>query len=105
MSKPARVESRALAIWLILIGKAQSRQTMTYRMLDEMLKGRRVGPRNLKWHLAPVMAYCYANKLPNLTTIVVNERTGIPGPGLDIVRNRKVKPEKRGEAFAREREK
>lgn len=73
--------ARALQIWLILIGKASNRQTVTYEMLNGMLgfkgHGGVLGP-----ILDYLMRYCRQESLPPLTVLVVNKHTGLPGPGL-----------------------
>ena len=101
MPEALGVAKRARAIWLILIGKAQDRQVLTYKALGKMMS---LGPRNLTWSLARVTAYCNEKKYPNLTTIVVKQEAGLPGPGLVTVHNKTVESENRGEAFSRERE-
>jgi hypothetical protein len=73
--------SRALQIYLILIGRAENRQTITYGELAERLgyagadhNGAGIlGPR-----LDPIMRWCLTNGLPDITTLVVSQRTGLP---------------------------
>jgi hypothetical protein len=72
--------TRALQVWLILIGKAHNRQIMTYGMLADLLGFKGAGV--LAQILGHVMYYCQDNKLPPLTILVVNQRTGLPGEGL-----------------------
>ena len=72
--------SRALQIWLVLIGLAHSRQTITYGQLAEVLGFRGAG--TLAQLLGPIMFYCIQNELPPLTVLVVNRDTGLPGAGL-----------------------
>ena len=73
---------RALQIWLILIGRAANRQTLTYGMLADLLGFGGAG--TLGMMLAPVLFYCDANRLPPLTSLVVNQETGLPGDGIGI---------------------
>ena len=72
--------TRSLQIWQILIAKANSRQTLTYGMLAQMLRFKGAGV--LAPILGHIMFYCQQNNLPPLTVIVVNQRTGLPGEGL-----------------------
>ena len=78
---PTRAD-RALQIWLILIGKAANRQTITYGMIADLLGY--AGAGTLAGMLAPVMYYCRDSSLPPLTCIVVNQDTGLPGDGIGI---------------------
>lgn len=78
------VEARALQIYLILIGAAQRRETITYGDLGPML-GHARGGAFLAQQLGPLMAWCKRNELPALTALVVNTQTGIPGEGLSTV--------------------
>lgn len=73
-------EFRGLQIWLILIGKAANRQTMTYGQLAEVLGFKGAG--TMAHMLGHVMFYCQLNNLPPLTVLVVNQETGLPGEGL-----------------------
>lgn len=68
----------AAALWKILVELAEARQTATYAEI-----GRRLGlnAQNVSGALAPIHAYCEANDLPLLTALVVQTRTGRPGPG------------------------
>ena len=78
------VEARALQIYLILIGAAQRHEIITYGDLGPML-GHVRGGAFLAQQLGPLMAWCVRNKLPALTSLVVNRQTGIPGEGLSTV--------------------
>ena len=74
--------NRAAQIWLVLIGKAANRQTMTYGMLADTLGYGGAG--TLAQILGRVLSYCQQEGLPLLTALVVNQRTGDPGPGLGL---------------------
>lgn len=39
-------------------------------------------PNEIGYLLGPIMEYCHDNKLPPLTSLVVNKKFGIPGEGL-----------------------
>jgi len=71
---------RGLQIWLILVGKAHARQTITYGALADLLGFERAG--TLAPLLGHVMFFCRASGLPPLTVLVVNQETGRPGDGL-----------------------
>jgi hypothetical protein len=71
---------RALQIWLILIGLAHNRQTITYGKLADLLEFRGAGV--LAAPLGHIMYWCQHNGLPGLTVLVVNQDSGLPGQGL-----------------------
>jgi putative restriction endonuclease len=72
--------SRALQVYLVLIGNAMRRQTTTYNELAHA-----IGYGNARHvmgdRLGPIMYWCQQNDLPPLTSIVVREDTGLPGAG------------------------
>lgn len=83
-SNDSRHPTRALQSYLVLIGLAWNRQTITYGQLSENQMeygqgGILAGP------LGCIMGWCYENGLPPLTVLVVNGETGIPGEGLGTV--------------------
>lgn len=71
---------RALQIWQILISKAANRQTLTYKMLSQLLGFKGAG--TLAPILGHIMYYCKHHQFPPLTVLVVNQTTGLPGDGL-----------------------
>lgn len=75
-------ESRALQVWLILIGKALNRQTVTYEILGKMIGYKGFGV--FAGILDHIRIYCILNDLPPLTALVVNKVTGLPGEGLGL---------------------
>ena len=68
--------TRAVQVWQVLINAARQRQTLTYRGLSRSMGFN--GPRAAASFLASVGLYCNVEGLPDLTSIVVNERTGVP---------------------------
>jgi len=74
---------RALQAWLILIGAAKLRQTLTYEGLS-LLMYRKNAAGVLDKVLGHVAFYCKENELPPLTSIVVAKRKGTPGPEIPI---------------------
>ncbi len=72
---------RAAAIWEILISRAASSKTLTYKLLSEEVN---VHHRALRHALEVIQDYCQSNKLPHLTALVVNSTTGVPGAGNNL---------------------
>lgn len=78
------IPERALQAYLVLIGLAWNRQTITYGELSEyQMEFGRGGI--LSGLLGCIMGWCYEQRLPPLTVLVVNNITGIPGDGLTTV--------------------
>jgi putative restriction endonuclease len=74
------IESRALQIWIILVGKAMSRQTLTYGQLADLIGFKGAGV--FSQFLDPIMQFCVQSNLPPLTVIVVDQDKGTPRDGL-----------------------
>ena len=76
--------TRALQAWLILIGQARLRRTLTYGELDKLMH---YGSAQLGGILDYIFWYCKMSGLPPLALIVVNKETGKPGEweGMDTV--------------------
>jgi hypothetical protein len=72
---------RAAQIWPLLALAARNRQTLTYTMVSKLtgLKAPGIGKA-----LFLIQYYCEAKRLPQLTALVVKEKTGIPGEGLPM---------------------
>jgi len=76
-------EMRAQQIWPILISLAHNRQIITYKRLAYLVGIG--GPGVLgKGPLDRIANYCIQNDLPPLTSLVVNEKTGLPGNGIPV---------------------
>jgi hypothetical protein len=71
--------TRAFQVWLILIGRAANRQTMTYEMLAKQIGYSRAD--FLAHILGHIMYYCSQTSLPSLTALVVYKDGGTPGSG------------------------
>ena len=84
-AEDSTVYSRAMQIWMVLIGMAHNRQTMTYGALARTLGYTSPGAQFMTRLLDPVMRYCQDNNLPPLTVLVVNRETGKPGTGLSTL--------------------
>ena len=67
---------RTVKAYLVLVGHAVRRETITYgalkRKIDET-------PPNVRNHLKLIFDYCEKNKLPRLVTLVVLRKSGEPG--------------------------
>jgi hypothetical protein len=82
-SDRSHVNTRALQAYLVLIGLAWNRQTITYGQLSQdQLEFGHGGI--LASPLGCIMGWCYENGLPPLTALVVNNDSGLPGEGLIV---------------------
>lgn len=81
-------EERALQAWIILAGYAHRHETLTYTQLCDLMDYG--NPRRLGNILGRVMYFCQAADLPPLTILVVNKKTGRPGVGLALYKDRDV---------------
>jgi hypothetical protein len=85
-------EYRALQVYLVLIGAAKNRQTLTYKLLAETSGFGGSGVfSNILGH---IMYWCQREDLPSLTSLVVKENTGQPGDGLTAPENVNAEREK-----------
>jgi hypothetical protein len=83
----SRVPTRALQIYLVLVGLAWNRQTITYGALStEQMQEFGTGG-ILDRPLDCIMRWCVANDLEPLTVLVVRDDSGVPGQGLTTVAN------------------
>ena len=60
-----------------------NRQTQTYKSLSVLMYGKTAAG-VLAQILGHIAAYCNENELPPLTTLVVNEKTGLPGEEIPV---------------------
>ena len=88
---------RAGQVWMILIGAASNRQTITYQELAVKMEFTRRSTHILSQYLDPVARFCRREGLPALTVLVVSRQTGQPGEGLRPL----IKP---GQTYEAERE-
>jgi hypothetical protein len=69
-------EQRAVQIWSVLVFAARNQQILSYQLLESLTGV----PKHI---VAPILgkveAYCDTHKLPKLTSLVVNQRDGVPG--------------------------
>ena len=70
---------RTLRTYLILIGCAMTRRTITYGTLGTLTD--EIALNVSRTHLDPIYNYCEANGLPRLAVLGVNQRMGVPGDG------------------------
>jgi hypothetical protein len=87
---------RATQIWSILTLAARQRQVLSYGLL-----GKAVGlvPHYLGDYLEPIQSFCLIHELPPLTVLVVQEASGVPGPGFSASRDI---PRSQAEVFAKD---
>lgn len=69
---------RASQIWAVLAWAAKNRQSITYGQLGKLIGVPTAGLGQL---LEPVQSYCILKQLPPLTVLVVQQDSGLPGPG------------------------
>ena len=69
---------RASQIWSVLAWAARNRQSLTYAHVAALIGVPAAGLGQL---LEPIQSYCILNKLPPLTVLVVQQDSGLPGPG------------------------
>lgn len=69
---------RASQIWSVLAWAAKNRQSLTYGQLGKLIGVPTAGLGQL---LEPVQSYCMSHGLPPLTVLVVQQESGLPGPG------------------------
>ena len=81
-SDGSKNDSRALQIWQILIAAAHNRQIVTYKILAKILGYGGSGV--FGQPLGHIAYFCNQNRLPPLTCLVVNEKTGRPGKGIPV---------------------
>jgi hypothetical protein len=77
-----RNDARAQQIWQILLSAAHNRQVITYKTLAKLIGYGGSGV--LGDPLAYIACWCNDNNLPPLTSLVVNEKTGLPGKGIPV---------------------
>ena len=65
-------------IWPLLVYAAGNRQVLSYGLLGQLVG---VSAADLGPLLEPIQSHCILKGLPPLTSIVVNDRSGMPGEG------------------------
>ena len=69
---------RASQIWTVLAWAARNRQILSYGLLAKLVGA---PPAALGAWLEPIQSHCLLEGLPRLTTLVVQQGTGLPGAG------------------------
>lgn len=69
---------RAAQLWSLLVLAARNRQILSYSIVEHLTG---VPKQGVGAFLGPVQDYCKRHKLPPLTSLVVNEGTGLPSEG------------------------
>lgn len=75
---------RAIQIYQVLIAAAHNRQTITYKMLGDLIG---LPPQGLGTHLNHLQRYCVSRNLPPLTVLAVQTGSGQAGSGLTASKN------------------
>lgn len=75
---------RAMQLWPLLAWSATNRQVLTYDLVSKLTGIPKVA---LGKCLCPIHEYCRKNKMPALTSIVVNKKTGLPGRGFHAAKD------------------
>jgi hypothetical protein len=70
---------RSAQLWSLLVFAARNQQVLSYSTVEHLTGIPKVGVGGL---LGSITHYCKNRKLPWLTSLVVNEETGLPGEGL-----------------------
>ena len=78
LCEPLRTSERANQIWAVLAWAAKNRQSLTYGQLGKLIGIPTAGLGQL---LEPIQSYCISKGLPPLTVLVVQQGSGLPGPG------------------------
>jgi len=73
---------RAVQTWQILVCRASLHHIITYGELAELLGYTDARP--LAVILGHILYYCQQHDLPPLTSLVVNQETGLPGAGIGM---------------------
>lgn len=73
-----RREERAQQLWSLLGLAASNRQILSYGIVAKLTG---VPPPSVGDFLRPIQQFCIENDLPALTSIVVQEESGLPGEG------------------------
>ncbi len=73
-----KASERSAQIWAVLAWAARGRQNITYSQLARTTGAFTGG---LGAWLEPIQSYCIINELPPLTVLVVQQDSGMPGPG------------------------
>ncbi len=94
---PSTEPAWGLRAYLILIGCAADRQTVTYDALARRIK--RGGPNRLAKPLALITRWCEHHSLPALASLVVEQATGLPAPGAAVSRDEIPREQERVWAF------
>jgi hypothetical protein len=76
---PMTEHDRAAQLWSLLVFAARNQKILSYHNLEQLTGLAQQGGGNC---LAPIQNYCEHHRLPPLTSIVVNERTGMPSESL-----------------------
>jgi hypothetical protein len=65
-----------MQFWSVLVLAARNQQLLSYTTLEELTG---IPRQAMGSFLGPIAAYCERQKLPQITSIVVSQETGVPG--------------------------
>jgi hypothetical protein len=71
-------EYRAMQLWSLLVFAAHNQQIVSYAFVQKLTG---IPKQAVGRFLDPIQDYCKSRKLPPLTSLVVNEGTGLPSHG------------------------
>jgi len=69
---------RAAQFWSLLAFAARTQHVLSYDLMERL---RGIPRQGVGDFLGPIQDYCKRNGLPPLTSLVVNEKTGLPSEG------------------------
>jgi hypothetical protein len=69
---------RAAQMWSLLVLAARNQQILSYALVQKLTG---IPKQGVGRFLDPIQSYCKRNKLPPLTSLIVNEVTGMPSHG------------------------
>lgn len=78
------IYQRAAQIWAVLAYAAINRQIITYKTLAKLVG---MPTAALGGMLDPIQTFCQKKKLPPLTVLVVQQKSGLPGTGFIAAAN------------------
>lgn len=76
---PMTEHDRTVQIWLLLVFAAHDQKILSYGNVQQLTG---IPQQSVCKFLAPIQAYCEHHQLPPLTSICVNELTGMPSESL-----------------------
>lgn len=91
---PRTEPASGLRAYLVLMGCAADRQTVTYSDLARRIN--RGGPNLLARRLDLITRWCQHHSVPAIASLVVEQATGLPAPGFSVVAKMRFLANKNG---------